>query len=91
MGFHECLLGDVGGVVDRTGDRRSQPQRGVLIPTDERAKGSVVAGAGASDKIGVGWFCLLGGHGRRVARLDTSGVREVPHATIGTLCAGPSS
>lgn len=83
MCLHKGLLGDVGSVVGRTTDNSGQTQCGRLKPADERAEGSVVTGAGAGDEITVRGLCSFGGHGRRVPSLDTSGVREVPHATIG--------
>ncbi len=46
-------------------------------------KARVVASACAGDKIGVCGFRSFGGHGRRVACIDTSGAHQVPHATIG--------
>ena len=55
---------------------------------DERAECSAISGTCAGDEFRVRWFCSFSGHGRRVASSDTSGVREVPHATIGTLCVG---
>ena len=64
MGLHQCLLGDVGSVVDRATDRSSQPQDGCLVPSDERAKGGIVAGAGAGDEISVRQFGWVGSHGR---------------------------
>ena len=57
MGFHQGLLGDVGGIVGRATDHRGKSQGGGLIPPDERAKGSVVTGAGAGDEISVRGFC----------------------------------
>ena len=83
MSFHEGLLGNVGGVVDRSSDGRGKSKCGDLVPPHERAEGSVVTGACAGDEIGVRGFCSFGGHGRRVASTDTSGAHEVPHATIG--------
>lgn len=57
MGFHQGLLGDVGGIVGRATDHRGKSQGGGLIPPDKRAKGSVVTGAGAGDEISVRGFC----------------------------------
>ena len=57
MGFHQGLLGDVGGIVGRATDHRSEAQGGMLIPPDERAESRIVTGAGASDEIGVRGLC----------------------------------
>jgi hypothetical protein len=64
MGFHQSLLGDVGGVVRRTTDGRGQPQSRRLISANERAESSVVPVAGAKDEIRVGRLGSFGGHGR---------------------------